>query len=96
MKATGMIRGIDNLGRVVIPMEIRRNLGISSGDPLEIFTDNEGHIMLKKYDPSPKIVNQVKMLQDMINNNTNYDPEVINKAVGLLSELENLMKSEEK
>ena len=96
MKATGMIRGIDNLGRVVIPMEIRRNLGISSGDPLEILTDNEGHIMLKKYDPSPKIANQVKMLQDMINNNTNYEQEVINKAVGLLSELENLMKSEEK
>lgn len=49
MKATGITRRIDDLGRVVIPKEIRRTLRIREGDPLEIFTDQEGGIVLKKY-----------------------------------------------
>ena len=51
MKATGTVRRIDDLGRVVIPKEIRRTLRIREGDPLEIFTDREGEIILKKYSP---------------------------------------------
>lgn len=51
MKATGIVRRIDDLGRVVIPKEIRRTLRIREGDPLEIFTDREGGIILKKYSP---------------------------------------------
>ena len=51
MKATGIVRRIDELGRVVIPKEIRRTLRIREGDPLEIFTDREGEIILKKYSP---------------------------------------------
>ncbi|MEF9945708.1 MAG: stage V sporulation protein T [Lachnospiraceae bacterium] len=51
MKATGIVRRIDDLGRVVIPKEIRRTLRIREGDPLEIFTDREGEIILKKYSP---------------------------------------------
>ena len=51
MKATGVVRRIDDLGRVVIPKEIRRTLRIKEGDPLEIFTDKEGEIILKKYSP---------------------------------------------
>ena len=51
MKATGIVRRIDELGRVVIPKEIRRTLKIREGDPLEIFTDREGEIILKKYSP---------------------------------------------
>ncbi len=51
MKATGIVRRIDDLGRVVIPKEIRRTLRIREGDPLEIFTDKEGEIILKKYSP---------------------------------------------
>ena len=51
MKATGIVRRIDDLGRVVIPKEIRRTLRIKEGDPLEIFTDREGEIILKKYSP---------------------------------------------
>ena len=49
MKATGIIRKIDDLGRVVIPKEIRRTLRIREGDPLEIYTDREGEVILKKY-----------------------------------------------
>ncbi|MBQ7766497.1 MAG: stage V sporulation protein T [Lachnospiraceae bacterium] len=49
MKATGIVRRIDDLGRIVIPKEIRRTLRIRESDPLEIFTDREGEIILKKY-----------------------------------------------
>lgn len=49
MKATGIVRRIDDLGRVVIPKEIRRTMRIREGDPLEIFTDREGGVIFKKY-----------------------------------------------
>ncbi|MCI7108328.1 MAG: stage V sporulation T C-terminal domain-containing protein [Lachnospiraceae bacterium] len=51
MKATGIVRRIDDLGRIVVPKEIRRTLRIREGDPLEIFTNREGEIVLKKYSP---------------------------------------------
>ncbi len=51
MKATGVVRRIDDLGRIVIPKEIRKVLRIKEGDPLEIFTDKEGEVILKKYSP---------------------------------------------
>lgn len=51
MKATGIVRRIDDLGRVVIPKEIRRTLRIREGDPLEIYTDPEGEVIFKKYSP---------------------------------------------
>ena len=51
MKATGIVRRIDDLGRIVIPKEIRKTLKIREGDPLEIFTDREGMVVLKKYSP---------------------------------------------
>ncbi|MGI5894328.1 MAG: stage V sporulation T C-terminal domain-containing protein [Candidatus Merdivicinus sp.] len=51
MKATGIVRRIDDLGRVVIPKEIRRTMRIREGDPLEIYTNNEGEVIFKKYSP---------------------------------------------
>ena len=51
MKATGIVRRIDDLGRVVIPKEIRRTMRIREGDPLEIFTDKDGGVIFKKYSP---------------------------------------------
>ena len=51
MKATGVVRRIDDLGRIVIPKEIRKTLRIKEGDSLEIFTDKEGEVILKKYSP---------------------------------------------
>ena len=49
MKATGMVRKVDELGRIVLPAEIRQNLDIAVKDPLEIYTDDEGRIILQKY-----------------------------------------------
>lgn len=51
MKATGIVRRIDDLGRIVIPKEIRRTLRIREGDPLEIYTDPDGEVIFKKYSP---------------------------------------------
>ena len=51
MKATGIVRRIDDLGRIVIPKEIRRTLRIRETDPMEIYTDMDGQIVLKKYSP---------------------------------------------
>ena len=49
MKATGIVRRIDDLGRVVIPKEIRRTMRIREGDPLEIYTDKDGGVIFRKY-----------------------------------------------
>lgn len=51
MKATGIVRRIDDLGRIVIPKEIRRNIGLREGDPMELFLENDC-VCLKKYSPS--------------------------------------------
>lgn len=51
MKATGIVRRIDDLGRIVIPKEIRRSFRIREGDPLEIYTDSQGEVIFKKYSP---------------------------------------------
>jgi len=51
MKATGIIRKVDELGRVVIPMELRKSLGIKEGNPLEIYTDENNQIIFKQYQP---------------------------------------------
>ena len=60
MKATGIVRRIDDLGRIVIPKEIRKTLKVKEGMPLEIFTDQEGGIILKKYLPFSEFSNVAK------------------------------------
>lgn len=66
MKATGIIRRIDDLGRVVIPKEIRHTLHIREGDALELWTGDNGTIMFKKYDPKPEIKDTVEDLINML------------------------------
>jgi len=55
MKATGIVRRIDDLGRVVIPKELRRTMRIREGEPLEIYTDANGELILRKYSPVGEI-----------------------------------------
>ena len=57
MKATGIVRRIDDLGRVVMPKEIRRTKRIREGDPLEIYTNNDGEVIFKKYSPIGELSN---------------------------------------
>lgn len=66
MKATGIVRRIDDLGRVVIPKEIRRTLRIREGDPLEIFVDHEGEVILKKYSPIGELGDFAKEYADSL------------------------------
>lgn len=72
MKATGIVRRIDELGRVVIPKEIRRTLRIREGDPLEIFTDREGQVILKKYSPIGELNEFAQEYCDSLHESTNY------------------------
>ena len=66
MKATGIVRRIDDLGRVVIPKEIRRTMRILEGDPLEIYTDNEGEVIFKKYSPMGELGPYTKQYVDVL------------------------------
>ncbi|TDA63458.1 MAG: stage V sporulation protein T [Clostridia bacterium] len=66
MKATGIVRRIDDLGRVVIPKEIRRTLRIREGDPLEIFVDHDGEVILKKYSPIGELGDFAKEYADSL------------------------------
>ena len=72
MKATGIVRRIDDLGRVVVPKEIRRTLRIREGDPLEIFTDREGEIILKKYSPIGELGQFAKQYADALAQTTGH------------------------
>lgn len=66
MKATGIVRRIDDLGRVVIPKEIRRTMRIREGDPLEIYTDRNGEVIFKKYSPMGELGTFVRQLCDSL------------------------------
>ena len=70
MKATGIVRKIDDLGRVVIPKEIRKNLHIHEGDPLEIFIEQKGQIILKKYAPMGDILELSGQFAEILNDIT--------------------------
>ena len=66
MKATGIVRRIDDLGRVVIPKEIRRTMRIREGDPLEIYTNSDGEVIFKKYSPINEMSRSAGSAADVI------------------------------
>ncbi len=70
MKATGIVRRIDDLGRVVIPKEIRRTMRIREGDPLEIYTDANGEVIFKKYSPIGELGPYTKQYVDVLGRTT--------------------------
>jgi AbrB family transcriptional regulator (stage V sporulation protein T) len=72
LKATGIVRRIDDLGRVVIPKEIRRTLRIREGDPLEIFTDREGEVILKKYSPIGELGDFAREYADSLHDSVDH------------------------
>lgn len=72
MKATGIVRRIDDLGRVVIPKEIRRTLRIREGDPLEIFVDRDGEVILKKYSPINELGDFAQEYAESLYESTNH------------------------
>ena len=70
MKATGIVRRVDDLGRIVIPKEIRRTLKIREGDPLEIYTEKDGGVIFRKYSPMGDMQEFAAQLCDAIGANT--------------------------
>ncbi|HEY8449755.1 MAG TPA: stage V sporulation protein T [Bacillota bacterium] len=81
MKATGIVRRIDDLGRVVIPKEIRRTLRIREGDPLEIFVDRDGEVILKKYSPIGELGDFAKEYADALHDATGHIALVTDRDV---------------
>lgn len=72
MKATGIVRKIDDLGRVVIPKEIRKNLRIREGDPLEIYIEKSGEIVLKKYAPMGDMLEIATQYAETLSKTSNF------------------------
>ena len=79
MKATGIVRRIDDLGRIVIPKEIRRTLRIREGDPLEIFTEKDGEVIFKKYSPVGELSHFVGVYAETINKSTGITAVITDK-----------------
>ena len=107
MKATGIVRRIDDLGRVVIPKEIRRTMRIREGDPLEIYTDRDGEVIFKKYSPMGELGTFVGELAEALSRTAGLsvaicDRDAVIAAAGgakkdifeksISSDLENLME----
>ncbi|MBQ3054927.1 MAG: AbrB/MazE/SpoVT family DNA-binding domain-containing protein [Oscillospiraceae bacterium] len=72
MKATGIVRRIDDLGRVVIPKEIRRTMRIREGDPLEIYTERGGEVIFKKYSPMGDLSEAAAQICESVAKNTGH------------------------
>ncbi|MCQ2462313.1 MAG: AbrB/MazE/SpoVT family DNA-binding domain-containing protein [Clostridia bacterium] len=88
MKATGIVRRIDDLGRVVIPKEIRRTMRIREGDPLEIYTDANGEVIFKKYSPMGELEPYTKQYAEVLYRTSNlpvliFDRDRVIAAAGL-------------
>ncbi|MFW6035371.1 MAG: stage V sporulation protein T [Halothermotrichaceae bacterium] len=81
MKATGIVRRIDDLGRVVIPKEIRRTMRIREGEPLEIFVDREGEVILKKYSPIGELSQFAQEYADALAEETHQGVFILDRDV---------------
>ena len=79
MKATGIVRRIDDLGRVVIPKEIRRTMRIREGDPLEIYTTKEGEVIFKKYSLLGGLEDFAAQFCDTLNRSTDYTTAITDR-----------------
>lgn len=93
MKATGIIRRMDDLGRVVIPKEIRRTVGIREGEPLEIFLDGRDTVCFRKYETN--LCGDVDRLKDQIETCCDLPYETQTRIKTLLGEVLELVKGEE-
>lgn len=85
MKATGIVRRVDDLGRVVIPKEIRRTLHIREGDPLEIYTEKDGSVIFRKYSPMGELQEYAVQLCEAIYSSSRW-PAVITDREAVIAE----------
>ena len=95
MKATGIIRRIDDLGRIVIPKEIRRTLKIREGDPMEIFIEGDNRVIFQRYDTGllPYVHNLAERVED--NDYEKLSPQSVKEIHELLNKISKIIKEEE-
>lgn len=92
MKATGIIRRIDDLGRLVVPKEIRRRLQIHEGDPMELYVDNN-RVIFQKYQPSCGVQESLKSFRSLVEDET--DLKCRSELLTKISEMQAILKAEE-
>ena len=93
MRATGIVRRIDDLGRVVIPKEIRRRIGVHEGDPLEIYLDGRNTVCFHKYNTN--LYDEVDCLKNQIEAYLDVPYDAQEKIETLFNEIQKLIKDEE-
>ena len=92
MRATGIVRRVDDLGRVVIPKEIRRSMGIREGEPMEIYLENDA-IMFRRY--SYKLTAEVARVAELVEQNCNADSETLRLLTDKFLEISKILKESE-
>lgn len=92
MRATGIVRRVDDLGRIVIPKEIRRTLGIREGEPLEIYLENDA-VIFRRY--SFRLSEEVKRLGELVEANYNGSSANLEKLSGILDAIYDMVKADE-
>ncbi len=92
MRATGIVRRVDDLGRVVIPKEIRKNLGIREGEPLEIFIERDGGVMFRKYEYN--LLDELDKVADLIDTHLNTDKTIQSQINHLLGTVRTIIEKE--
>ena len=88
MKSTGLVRRIDDLGRIVIPKEIRNTMKVRCGDALEIFTDDEGGVIFRKYNPYPDALDSLWAARQFLDEDDQFYKEISN-IISRMSQAEN-------
>ena len=92
MRATGIVRRVDDLGRVVIPKEIRRSMGIREGEPMEIYLENDA-VMFRRY--SYKLTAEVARVAELVEQNCNANADTMDRLTELFNEIDNILRAEE-
>lgn len=92
MRATGIVRRVDDLGRVVIPREIRRSMGIREGEPMEIYLENDA-VIFRRY--SYKLTAEVARVAELVEQNCNADQETLHLLTDKFLEIAKILKEHE-
>lgn len=92
MKVTGIVRRVDDLGRVVIPKEIRRSMGIREGEPMEIYLENDA-VMFRRY--SYNLTAEVARVAELVEQYCNANEDTMDRLGKLFNEIDNILRAEE-
>ena len=92
MRATGIVRRVDDLGRIVIPKEIRRSLGIREGEPMEIYLENDA-VIFRRY--SYNLITEVARVAELVEQNCNADSETLRLLTDKFLEISKILEESE-